>query len=112
MHMADSVGMSSLSWFSDYFSLPVSEILNFFSFPLPQTAASKQYQQKGEGRGNGVTYSAKAVYILRWSAWAVGIICPLPNLGYRCFTFFPLGPCTTGPSTFFSLSMNLYVISL
>lgn len=47
MHMVDSVAMSFLSWLSDYFSLPVSEILIFLSLPLPQTAASKQYKQNG-----------------------------------------------------------------
>lgn len=41
MHMVDSVGMSFLNRVSDYFSLPVSEILIFLSLPLPQSAASK-----------------------------------------------------------------------
>lgn len=69
MHMVDSVGMSFLNRVSDYFSLPVSEILIFLSLPLPQSAASKCYKQKGEGReGKGAIYSAKAVYILPCSA--------------------------------------------
>lgn len=34
MHMVDSVGMSFLNWGSDYFSLPVSEIFEFFSVSL------------------------------------------------------------------------------
>lgn len=54
MHIVDSVVMSFLNWVSHYFSLPVSEILEFFlSLPLPKTAASMWYKQRGEGKGEG-----------------------------------------------------------
>lgn len=65
MHMVDSVGMSFLNWGSNYFSLPVSEILAYSQSPsahklLPESGTNR----KGREGEKGAIYSAKAVYIL------------------------------------------------
>lgn len=116
MHMVDNVGIS----FLDLSQIILACVLvrsgihtvSLCHKLLPTSSTDRNGKGGGTGVGwKGATYSAKAVYILRCSAWAVGIICPRPNFGYRCFGFFPLAT-RTSPSAFFSLSMNLYVISL
>lgn len=112
MHMVDNVGISFLNTFQIMLvCVLVGYWISSVSLCHHCCQQAAQIEMGGRGEGKKATYSAKAVYILRCSAWAVGIICPLPNFGYRCFSFFPLAP-RTSPSAFFSLSMNLYVISL